>query len=115
MTKKQYETLKQYEKHLSTAVKCDYARNLTVAGLKEMEEVYREIFHRDGGLESGCSRCRLRGLKDLGRVYYEYKDKQACSELEPEEKAVENQVVKKPKPKVVTNKKETTNKRKTVE
>lgn len=127
MTKEQYEILKQYEKHLSTAKNADYARNLTLAGLAQMDEVYKAIFKKESGLKSGCGKCRLRGLKDLARVYFAYQEQQAkeeekrqksqeealemeknaeivSNELEPKTEVVETETVAKPKKKTAKKK-----------
>lgn len=127
MTKEQYEILKQYENHLRTAKNADYARNLTLAGLAQMDEVYKAIFHKESGLKSGCGKCRLRGLKDLARVYFAYQEQQAkneekrqksqeealemeknaeivSKELEPKTEVVETETVAKPKKKTAKKK-----------
>lgn len=88
ITKKQYEIMLPYEQHFFTALNCGYARNVTMEGLAILNDVYREIFHRDGGLVNGCNACRLRGLKDLAAQFYEY---QASKELEIKTQNADNQ------------------------
>jgi hypothetical protein len=111
ISREQFEKLAKYEQHLYTAVYGDYARNVTMEGFQVLDAVYKEVFGRDGGMTSGCGRCRLRGLKDLGRLYYEYLntvkeeeaiDNQTVKESEPEGQVIENKAVKKTK---ATNKK----------
>ena len=103
ITKEQYERMLPYEQHLFTAVNCDYARNVTEEGFKVLDEVFKEVYKRDSGLLSGCSRCRLRGLKDLGQLFFEFKNaEQTVKESEHKPQSIYNQAVKKTK---ATNKK----------
>lgn len=118
ITKEQYELMLPYEKHFWTAINGDYARNVTMEGFNILDEIYKDVYKRDSGLKSGCSRCRLRGLKDLGKLFYEYKsfleseeakteaidiiDFQTAEEFENKTEVIENKVVKKKK---VTDKK----------
>lgn len=75
MRQEQYKKLKQYEQHLTTAFYCDYARNITTAGLQVLNEVYRELFNKESELGSGCGRCTLKALKELAKEYFNYKEK----------------------------------------
>ena len=75
MKQEQYKKLKQYEQHLTTAFYCDYARNITTAGLQALNEVYKELFNKESELGSGCGRCTLKSLKDLAKEYFNYKEK----------------------------------------
>ena len=75
MKQEQYRKLKQYEQQLTTALYCDYARNITTAGLQTLNEVYKELFNKESELESGCGRCTLKSLKELAKEYFNYKEK----------------------------------------
>lgn len=75
MTKEQYDFLKQYEQNLWTAQQLDYSRNLPQSVLIEMDKIHFELFKENSGLLANCSRCSLKGLKRLAKVYFEYKDK----------------------------------------
>ena len=75
MKLEQYKKLKDYEQHLSTALYCDYARNVTQKGFEILNGVYKEIFNKDGGLGSGCGKCNLKALKELAKEYFAYKKK----------------------------------------
>ena len=74
MKQEQYKKLKQYEQHLTTALYCDYARNITTAGLQALNEVYKELFNKESELGSGCGRCTLKSLKELAKEYFNYKE-----------------------------------------
>ena len=74
MKQEQYKKLKQYEQHLTTALYCDYARNITTAGLQALNEVYKELFNKESELGSGCGRCTLKALKELAKEYFNYKE-----------------------------------------
>ena len=96
ITKEQYEKMLPYEKHFFTALNGDYARNVTMEGFIVLDELYKEIFKRESNMKSGCGRCRLTGLKDLGRLFFEFKNAlQVAEELENKPKVTENKVVKK--------------------
>lgn len=75
MKQEQYKKLKEYEQHLTTALYCDYARNITTAGLQVLNEVYKELFNKESELGSGCGRCTLKALKELAKEYFNYKEK----------------------------------------
>ena len=75
MKQEQYRKLKQYEQQLTTALYCDYARNITTAGLEILNEVYKELFNKESELGSGCGRCTLKALKELAKEYFNYKEK----------------------------------------
>ena len=75
MKQEQYKKLKQYEQQLTTALYCDYARNITTAGLQALNEVYKELFNKESELGSGCGRCTLKSLKELAKEYFNYKEK----------------------------------------
>ena len=75
MKQEQYKKLKQYEQQLTTAFYCDYARNITTAGLQILNEVYKELFNKESELGSGCGRCTLKSLKELAKEYFNYKEK----------------------------------------
>ena len=75
MKQEQYKKLKQYEQQLTTALYCDYARNITTIGLQTLNEVYKELFNKESELGSGCGRCTLKALKELAKEYFNYKEK----------------------------------------
>lgn len=109
LTRKQFEKMTPYRQHLWTAVNCSYARAVGMDGFEALNEVYKELFRKDSGLITGCSRCRLNSLKELGKLYFEYEkrlaeetkkqedDGQAQKELEEKPKSTENQRVPKNK------------------
>lgn len=74
MKQEQYKKLKEYEHQLTTALYCDYARNITTIGLQVLNEVYKELFNKESELESGCGRCTLKALKELAKEYFNYKE-----------------------------------------
>lgn len=74
MKQEQYRKLKEYEQHLTTALYCDYARNITTAGLQTLNEVYKELYNKESELGSGCGRCTLKALKELAKEYFNYKE-----------------------------------------
>lgn len=77
MNKDIFEKLKPYESQLNTAIKCDYARNITKEGFSVLNAAYKELFNKDSNLGSGCGKCQLNNLKQIARLYFEYKEKMA--------------------------------------
>ena len=75
MKQEQYKKLKDYEQQLTTALYCDYARNITIKGLEILNSVYKELFNKDSGLGSGCGKCQLKALKEIAKEYFNYKEK----------------------------------------
>lgn len=76
MKQEQYKKLKEYEQQLTTALYCDYARNVTSKGFEVLNGVYKELFNKDSGLGSGCGKCQLKALKEIAKEYFAYKEKQ---------------------------------------
>ena len=74
MTKEIYESLKQYESHLTTAVKCDFARNISKEGFINLNNAFKALFGKDSSIGNGCGKCGLRDLKRIGVEYFKYKE-----------------------------------------
>lgn len=85
MTRKQYDKLEKYEKHFATAINGNYNRAIPSNGLKEMDEVYQEVFKVKSRFPSGCGHCVLMELKKLGAEYFKYKNKKVVKEPEPKD------------------------------
>ena len=79
--------LRPYEEYFRTAVRADYARNPGAAALGRMETIYMEISGSGTRVNKGCGRCILRLMKDLGALYFAYKERKEARRLSKEGKA----------------------------
>ncbi len=70
--------LRPYEEYFRTAVRSDYARYPGMSALCRMETIYHEVSGSGTKLNKGCGRCVLRFLKDLGALYFAYKEKKSA-------------------------------------
>lgn len=71
---KQYNILKKFEKHLNTAYNGNYIRDITIIEVKELFEIYNEIYNKNEK-NITCNNCRIRIIKMLGSLYYAKKSK----------------------------------------
>lgn len=51
---------------IRTAMKSDYARNMTSAQIERLRDLYRKMYGQDYVGSSSCSTCQLRLLKKVG-------------------------------------------------
>lgn len=97
-TKELYDRLTKYRNSLYNAVYLDYTRLNSYDDKKEIAEIYKLHFKKDSGILSGCSRCLLRDMRELGKLYFA--DEKVYNQPKPsneviENKAVENKEIKK--------------------
>ena len=69
LTTEQFDKLKKFEKHLNTAYHGNYIRDITIIEVKELFEIYNEIYCKNEK-NITCNNCRLRIIKMLGSLYY---------------------------------------------
>lgn len=100
-TKELFERLTKYRGNMYSACYLDYARLNNYDDKKELAEIYKLHFKKDSGILSGCSRCLLRDLRELGKLYFQ--DEKEYKELEPSTKSIENQSVINKEEKTATN------------
>lgn len=74
LTTEQYNRLKKFEKHLNTAYNGNYIRDITIIEVKELFEIYNEIYNKNEK-NITCNNCRIRIIKMLGGLYYGKKSK----------------------------------------
>lgn len=73
ITERQYMILQSYEKYFRTAVYHGYSRNPGGEAIKRMDMVYQEVSGVNLRTNQGCNTCIMRLLRDLGRLYFDYK------------------------------------------
>jgi len=76
MKKENYEFLKEnYENNLYTATKLKYVRMTNKANREQLAKVYKEEGFNDL-ISWNCSTCIMTMFTRLGKLYYEYKEKE---------------------------------------
>ena len=70
LTNEQFQILSQYETQFRTAVKARWARFPGTAALHEIHRIQFEVTKKKTALNTSCSTCVLRLLKDMGHIYF---------------------------------------------
>lgn len=89
-TKELYDKLTPYRRNLYTAIQLDYVRLNTYEDKKILAEIYKSHFKKDSEILTGCSRCLLREVRQLGKLYFE--DEKVYNENKEEKKEIDNDV-----------------------
>ncbi len=74
-----FKKLSKFEKHLSRGYKGDYTYGVMQSDFDDMYKIYQEL----GGTERfryTCGSCILRLTKELGKIYFEYKENEEKDE-----------------------------------
>lgn len=74
LTSKQYKALKPLERHLNRAYYGQYTIGLNNDDAELGFSIYNEIYNTKERSYS-CARCRLRIFRELGKLYFSYKNK----------------------------------------
>lgn len=69
-TDQQRATLAQYEEHLRTAVRSDWARNPGPRALNEINDILYAGKTYKPRVNYGCQQCLVRLLRDAGTLYF---------------------------------------------
>lgn len=69
-----FDKLVKYEKFFETAVRYNYIRNIIVRERKELHAVHLELVGTAKKFNVSCGSCFLGIMKDLGKLYFEFKD-----------------------------------------
>lgn len=86
MTQEQFNKLTKYRDNLYTATNLDYVRVQSAEDKKALHNLYKEIFDKDSGIIGGCTRCLIRDLKAIGKVYFEYEKQLKEQDEQPKSK-----------------------------
>lgn len=111
-TKEQYDILTKYRNNLYTACYAKFIRMEGRAGLTELDEIYKNVFHTTSGIIGGCANCLLNACKKLGTLYFQDEKEYQSIEAKQAEKQAAPEAPAKQTPKTATNKKKPTNKNK---
>jgi len=74
MTEEQYNILLKYEEQMLNAKIGNFVRKMYSQTLKELDEVYQQLFNRKSKLLTGCGKCILDETKKLADEFFKYKD-----------------------------------------
>lgn len=76
MKKELYDKAKEFENIFKYALKMDFLR-VTPEVFNEIMKIYEEHFEKKlSKSQRQCNTCRLKAIKEIGRVYFEEQEKQ---------------------------------------
>ena len=76
MKKELYDKAKEFENIFKYAIKMDFLR-VTPEVFNEIMEIYEEHFGKKlSKSQRQCNTCRLKAIKEIGKVYFEEQEKQ---------------------------------------
>lgn len=113
LTDNEIDIILKCEDRLKTAVFADYARNVISSDLERLRQIYSKVIGSDYKLNGSCASCQLSFLKQLGRWWFENKERvleRPVSGSEPDKvsEAPEPSLIIKQLEKSVTNTNKTT-------
>lgn len=75
LTDNEIDIILKCEDRLKTAVFADYARNVISSDLERLRQIYSKVIGSDYKLNGSCASCQLSFLKQLGRWWFENKER----------------------------------------
>lgn len=86
MKKELYDKAKEFENIFKYALKMDFLR-VTPEVFNEIMKIYEEHFQKNlSKSQKQCNTCRLKAIKEIGRVYFEEQEKQKEQKGQEEQK-----------------------------
>ena len=83
MKKELYDKAKEFENIFKYALKMDFLR-VTPEVFNEIMKIYEEQFEKKlSKSQKQCNTCRLKAIKEIGRVYFEEQEKLKEQEGQP--------------------------------
>lgn len=79
-TKSQMAILAKYERSFRTAIRSNYASNLTSTAYAEIRTIYEQASGKAYHLKASCAKCVLDFLKLVGRHYFETAEDEVATE-----------------------------------
>jgi hypothetical protein len=71
MTIEQIKVLEEYEDLFYTATERNYVMFGSIQKKKRLSELYTDIIGKKSNMMTGCGRCALREMKELGTIYFQ--------------------------------------------
>ena len=85
MKKESYDKAKEFENIFKYALKMDFLR-VTPEVFNEIMKIYEEHFQKKlSKSQKQCNTCRLKAIKEIGKVYFEEQEKQKEQEKQEEQ------------------------------
>ena len=85
MKKELYDKAKEFENIFKYALKMDFLR-VTPEVFNEIMKIYEEQFQKKlSKSQKQCNTCRLKAIKEIGKVYFEEQEKQKEQEKQEEQ------------------------------
>lgn len=103
-TDEQFAEISKYEDNFRTAMEGNWSRNITLPELKRLRSIYEEAAKTRFPLNVACGTCRLRLLKQAGKLYFADKEERIAAANAAEAAAKTAEAA---KPKKATAKKKT--------
>lgn len=75
LTDNEIDMILKFEDRLKTAVFADYARNVISNDLERLRQIYSKVIGSDYKLNGSCASCQLNFLKQMGRWWFENKER----------------------------------------
>lgn len=76
LTKTEYNYLSKYKKQITQAYYHNYVTSVPPRSeLEKMNEIASKYGMKDNSMNYGCSTCQLNLLKRVGKLYFEYENK----------------------------------------
>lgn len=83
LTAEQHDALKPYERHLTTAYKARYVTAIYTSTADKLFSIYNSVYGTNKKATT-CMSCVLEICMKLGKLYFEYQEKQKTVEVEQE-------------------------------
>lgn len=83
LTEEQYNTLKEFDRHLTTAFKARYVTAIYTSTAMKLFDIYNEVYGTNKKATT-CMNCVLEVCMKLGKLYFEHQEKQKTAEAEQE-------------------------------
>lgn len=80
LTEEEYRALEPYERNMRTALCSGYASNPGRRALEMMQEIYNRAANVKLRINTGCSQCILRLLKDCANIWFSDKEERMQAE-----------------------------------
>lgn len=87
LTAEQYDALKQFERHLTTAYRARYVTAIYTSTADKLFNIYNSVYGTNKKATT-CMSCVLEVCMKLGKLYFEYQGKQNSEAVEEQSKEV---------------------------
>lgn len=97
LTAEQYDALKQFERHLTTAYRARYVTAIYTSTADKLFNIYNSVYGTNKKATT-CMNCVLEVCMKLGKLYFEYQERPNAKAVEQEPKEAKKPSTKGKKP-----------------